>query len=277
MLALHEHLAVDTFKKALPGILIGLVPADFFHLMEFEISPKADRGKLVALTDPSRQIKPNLAQYVEDTLFVHPFPKYFAQTGDSTALKLSDFYTLPQLRETEFYERFYGPVGVRRQLTVPANLGPHTIGAVTLCSAGRDFTERDRLILNLLRPHIEQASRNASLMTAWKQDCTRPLAAYRLTPREAEVAHWMAAGKTNPEIAIILQSNARTVENHMGKILEKMGVENRTAAAVLIATSSGQTMPLKIHESITGKVDPAHLKSGTGNFAAPQASRYTNL
>jgi DNA-binding CsgD family transcriptional regulator len=61
------------------------------------------------------------------------------------------------------------------------------------------------------------------------------LAAYSITLREADVSHWLTLGKTNPEIAIILQISPRTVEKHMEKILEKLGVENRTAAAMIIA------------------------------------------
>lgn len=52
-----------------------------------------------------------------------------------------------------------------------------------------------------------------------------------LTPREAEVLYWLSEGKTNPEIALILSSARRTVEKHVEHILEKLGVENRAAAA----------------------------------------------
>ena len=52
-----------------------------------------------------------------------------------------------------------------------------------------------------------------------------------LTPREAEVLFWMSEGKTNGEIGIILSSARRTVEKHVERILEKLGVENRAAAS----------------------------------------------
>ena len=42
-------------------------------------------------------------------------------------------------------------------------------------------------------------------------------------------------GKTNEEIGIILQVSARTVEKHLEHILAKLGVENRTAAALAAA------------------------------------------
>lgn len=52
-----------------------------------------------------------------------------------------------------------------------------------------------------------------------------------LTPREAEVLLWVAEGKSNPEIAIILGGSPRTVDKHMQRILARLGVESRTAAA----------------------------------------------
>ncbi len=55
-----------------------------------------------------------------------------------------------------------------------------------------------------------------------------------LTTREAEVAAWLARGKSNPEIAIILGMKARTVEKHLEHIYVKLGVENRLAATLQI-------------------------------------------
>lgn len=52
----------------------------------------------------------------------------------------------------------------------------------------------------------------------------------RLTPREREVIYWVSEGKRDREIAVILGLSPRTVEKHVGHILEKLGVETRTAA-----------------------------------------------
>lgn len=70
-----------------------------------------------------------------------------------------------------------------------------------------------------------------------------PLADYGLTPREAEVARWLATGKQNPEMAVILDTNVRTIEKHMERVLHKLGATNRTAAAVLLARSPDLTQP----------------------------------
>ncbi|WP_446816475.1 response regulator [Marinomonas sp.] len=52
-----------------------------------------------------------------------------------------------------------------------------------------------------------------------------------LTERESEVLHWLANGKTNRDIAQILDMSPRTVNKHLEQIFPKLGVENRTAAA----------------------------------------------
>lgn len=54
---------------------------------------------------------------------------------------------------------------------------------------------------------------------------------YGLTPREDEILFWIACGKTNAEIAKILEIRPATVSKHLEHIYPKLGVENRTAAA----------------------------------------------
>ena len=52
-----------------------------------------------------------------------------------------------------------------------------------------------------------------------------------LSPRESEVLSWVAYGKTNAVIGRILEMSPRTVQKHLEHIYQKLGVENRTAAA----------------------------------------------
>ncbi|PYI94311.1 MAG: hypothetical protein DME97_02305 [Verrucomicrobia bacterium] len=52
-----------------------------------------------------------------------------------------------------------------------------------------------------------------------------------LNGRELLVLPWLREAKTNEEIGIILGMKTATVKKHVHRILEKLGVENRTAAA----------------------------------------------
>lgn len=53
-----------------------------------------------------------------------------------------------------------------------------------------------------------------------------------LTPREAEILYWIAHGKTNGEIGIILNLATNTVKKHVANLLPKLGLETRIAAAL---------------------------------------------
>jgi DNA-binding CsgD family transcriptional regulator len=55
----------------------------------------------------------------------------------------------------------------------------------------------------------------------------------RLTRRESQILAYVAVGKTNPEIGIILGISSRTVSKHVEHILDGLGAETRTAAAAM--------------------------------------------
>lgn len=53
-----------------------------------------------------------------------------------------------------------------------------------------------------------------------------------ITGREADVLLWVAQGKSNGDIAVILEMSEKTVKQHLGSVFQKLGVESRTAATV---------------------------------------------
>jgi DNA-binding NarL/FixJ family response regulator len=60
-----------------------------------------------------------------------------------------------------------------------------------------------------------------------------PLGSLGLTARETEVLTWIAQGKTNREIGIILNACTGTICKHVERILCKLRVKNRTSAAAI--------------------------------------------
>jgi DNA-binding CsgD family transcriptional regulator len=96
------------------------------------------------------------------------------------------------------------------------------------------YDEQDEWLFRLIRPHYEQVCRRIQQAEAVsKADCRRP-GEHGLTARETEVARWLMFGKSNSEIARILGGSVRTVEKHLEAILNKLKVENRTAAALVL-------------------------------------------
>ena len=102
------------------------------------------------------------------------------------------------------------------------NGGAFRLGEATLHA--RRFTEpgRDDLVMLVLEEEHAPPGPAALLSLG-------------LTPRQAEVVYWVAQGKTNPEIGTILGASSRTIDKHMERIFERLGVENR--ASIIVATA----------------------------------------
>lgn len=66
------------------------------------------------------------------------------------------------------------------------------------------------------------------------EDTARLRERFALTVREAEVVLWLARGKSNRDIAAILELSPRTVNKHLETVFGKLGVENRASATALV-------------------------------------------
>lgn len=84
-------------------------------------------------------------------------------------------------------------------------------------------------LLNAIRTRLARHSQQRAAF-APRFDSAVPLEKLGLSPREAEVLLWVAQGKGNHEIAVILDLSPATVKKHTIHIFEKLGVENRSAA-----------------------------------------------
>jgi DNA-binding CsgD family transcriptional regulator len=86
----------------------------------------------------------------------HPTCSYQDRTGDFSPHKLSDFVTMRQLKRLQIYTDFFQVGGIAHHIDVglPAPL-THTKMFLFDNSADRgDFGERERTILELVRPHL---------------------------------------------------------------------------------------------------------------------------
>jgi DNA-binding CsgD family transcriptional regulator len=269
--------------------------------------------------------------------YVHQHPTWNAFVRDrlEIPLRISDFVNRDELERTDLYNYIFRPLAIRYQL------GFITLNDVPQLGIGLnrfrvDFSEEERTILNLLKPHLFQAFTTSKLFSyfrdasdagdygyvvadakgrirfctskavAWLQEyfghrqstslphqlgdwlknrsfklfnpdnlavllkefsiqrgpkrlTVRSLSSVQaaehrlvltetseeldanllqtlgLTKREAEVLFWVSQGKRNCEIAEILGARSRTIGKHVERILGKLCVETRTAAANIAA------------------------------------------
>ena len=155
---------------------------------------------------------------------------YTARTGDQrSVIKVSDFYSVRQFHSTGMYADFYRPMGMERSLMVclpralPRTAGPGQYVRLGFLRGpgGPGFSERDRAVLTLLAPHLDQAYLDAE---------RRRHPVPRLTPRQAGLLRLVAAGHTNSQIARQLDIAEGTVRTHLENIYERLQVSSRTAA-----------------------------------------------
>jgi len=158
------------------------------------------------------------------------------RNGARGLLGITDFVTQRDFERTALYNEIMRPNDVRYQLLIPLEL-PGYIATVTI-NRRSHFFQGEIKKLRLFSPHLVRAHLNAQTITrllAFASDVPQPelLRNLGLTPQESHIMHWLIQGKRDSEIAQILNSKTRTVEKHTQHIFTKLGVETRTAAALV--------------------------------------------
>jgi len=148
----------DLFLAMLAGI-VRAVPCSVATVTE--VDPSADRVAYwadPASFDPPEGSQQLLAELANE----HPVISYMAKTGDGSVRAISDFWSSEQYHASRLYRDLYAPMGVEHQVAfgLPVPL-PVVLGVVVNRAPGeKDFSARDRAVLDALRPQLALAWRN---------------------------------------------------------------------------------------------------------------------
>jgi DNA-binding CsgD family transcriptional regulator len=239
LLELYEPADLQTFRRR----TLSSLAAAFGNQMvcHNEIGPS---GSLSVLRPELADFEP-LRQAFFRHAHEHPSIAHLQRTREAGAVKTSDF--LPQTKwcELGLYHEFYKKLEIRYQLTIGAELPGSEFMFLAVSRKDRDFTEEERLLLTLFRPHFLRAYANArknganaaphgSAPPAIDSPSQVPQRELGLTAREAEVLFWMAQGKTNAEIAGILGLSVFTVKTYVKGIFNRLDVSTRSAAVAAL-------------------------------------------
>jgi DNA-binding CsgD family transcriptional regulator len=166
----------------------------------------------------------------------HPLVRYHGHSGGRHVHRISDSISLRDFRRSALYADYYRPVGIDHAIALPLHQSDGWLVSFVLNRQGRDFGDRELALLDAVReplaamfPHTRllQRARSAGSDAAPSLPATLPL-----SPREHEVLRWVAAGKTDRDIAAILGISPHTVHKHLQRAYAALGVETRTAAVM---------------------------------------------
>jgi DNA-binding CsgD family transcriptional regulator/GAF domain-containing protein len=149
----------------------------------------------------------------------HPLVRFHGYQGGHVTQRISDSLPLERFRRSALYNDYYRRLRIDHAMALPIYVRDGLLVSFVLNRTRRDFTDRERALLDLVRPHLTRIY--SRLNTG-------------LTTREAEVLRWVAAGKSDAQIGAILRISPRTVQKHLQNIYDKLGVESRTAAVMRV-------------------------------------------
>ncbi len=121
----------------------------------------------VETLDPGLVLPAAAREAFDRHMHEHPLITHYAKTGDGRAYKASDFISQSKLLRLALYGEYIKPYfNTHYQIAMAIKADPTRIVGLSLARKRRDFSERDRLLLNLLRPHLLQAVRHAEAVAA---------------------------------------------------------------------------------------------------------------
>lgn len=324
------------FARAGVALLPELVASDLTTLSDCDLSD----GRREVVAHPGSALSAEDIACFDRFFHEHPLVRFHGRNLAGGTRRVSDIVAPSRFRKSPLFNEYYRRIGIQHVVAVPLRLDGKRIVSFVLNRSSRDFSDRDRELLDLVRgglaalyenacaaatsaegvaalralaeedgwsavtldrerkvvrlpgraakllaaafprqppgegaalpaaldtlvaSHTGSAPRAATLLFAqplrvlvqplteggwllWVREdrgAAAPVALVTLplTAREREVLSWVAAGKSNAQIAEILGASPRTVQKHLERIYEKLGVESRTAAAMrAVAAGTG--------------------------------------
>jgi DNA-binding CsgD family transcriptional regulator len=227
--AVQEAPGLDAYRSRVLG-LRQLVPCDAIGYNEVELTS----GETFTVLEPADAGFDGVEAAFSRFAHQHPVLRHHAETGDPRPRALSDFLSEEELHALDLYRAVYEPMGAEDQLSfiLPSPEGT-TIG-VALNRSTRGFSEPERELVELIRPHLTQAFRDAHMRDAADPLSPTRLRALGLSDREAEVTGLLVEGLSAADVSARLSISPHTARHHIASIYDKLGVSTRAAAVAAV-------------------------------------------
>ena len=165
-----------------------------------------------------------MSEWLESNAFANdPVPDFVAKAGEvMTWEEVIAKVKIPK-PQRHFIKLLFSH-GLRGSIVVPL-FGPNRRDSVAVCMFDVSVKNKHDALIGEIVITLRRAHYKICLLVI--RDHARKI---KLSKRESEVLHWMARGKSNPDIATILGISAETVDTYVRRLYPKLGVHDRVTA-----------------------------------------------
>lgn len=208
-----------TGMAELLAALIRLVPCDQASWCRLDL---ARRAVLDLVEVPESSASARDAARWEEAFWAHYQQHPLCNRPRPPVVSIRDVLDTRSWHATGLYQEYLKPQGGEHEIKIDL---PHPADQTHVIlldrGPGRDFDDRDHLLLELIRPH---------LLDAVQRLRRRDVPAAAVSPRERDVLDLVRHGQTNAEIARRLCVTESTVRKHLENVYSRLGVHSRTGA-----------------------------------------------
>jgi DNA-binding CsgD family transcriptional regulator len=218
--------SIDGFGRGGVAALRQLVPSDLTTLSICDL----ESGHRRVVSDVPDALSQREIDAFDRHFDTHPLLRDHSRNPRAETRQISDLVPMERFRGSALFDEYYRPIGIDHVMALPVHVDRSLLVSFVFNRSKQPFAARERARLEAIRPHLGNLYRLTQAIEDTHPSQWAPPP--RLTAREQEVLRWLAAGKTDRDIADILAISPRTVHKHLQRIYEKLGVETRTAAVV---------------------------------------------
>jgi len=220
--------------------LLELLRADYFASYEWNEGWRGfDNRASINMSDD------NLKRYEEYFQFHDPITKPMQRAR--RAVNVREIMDRSALSRTEFFNDFLAVDGLHFGMNLHVYDGdtPLADWRIWRSRHRNDFDRRDLEILDLLAPHLRNATRLARRLAGVEASgglevtIGRIQALGGLSARQSQIAYHAFLGKTDAEIADKLFISVATTRSHLRSVYRRLGVTNRVALCHCLANRGG--------------------------------------
>ncbi len=160
---------VASLRTGMLPVLKGLIRCDHLAYNEVDMATGAPFWILHPRDTESAADPEAFVRWVHQ----HPVVIYHASHAGGKAVQLADFMTRRELHRLELYNDFFKPLEIEHQLAITIPAPGNVLLGLPFNRAERVYSERDRLLLDLLRPHLAHLYGRAHARASARQALSR--------------------------------------------------------------------------------------------------------